>query len=208
MSISLIAVATRLVARIKVEVRENLPPSGPALLCPNHTSFLDPLAVSTALPFAQHRATTWAADSVIVFGSPIYRRFCRPMRVLPADKRAPEVTIGLADEALRRSNFQVWFPEGWRSADGKLLPFLAGIGKIIQETGAPVIPVIITGAMEAWPRDRALPRFGGAVTVRFGKPIPAAVVVKAAGGDGAASPAVADALRTLFVPLVPPAASP
>lgn len=204
LSMSLIAVVTRLIARIEIEGRENLPGTGPALLCPNHTSYLDPLVVSTALPFAQHRATTWAADSVIVFGSPVYRRFCRPMRAFPAEKRSPQVTIGLAEAALRRGNFQVWFPEGWRSADGRLLPFQAGIGKLIQETETPVIPVIIEGAMEAWPRDRAVPSLGHRVKVRFGAPIPAAEVLDAAGKD-ATPRAVAEALHDRMALMLPDA---
>lgn len=203
LTMALIAGMTRLVVRLRVEGRENLPAAGPAILCPNHTSFLDPLAVSTALPYRLHRHTVWAADPMIMFESPVLRHFCRPMRVFPADERVPDVTIGLAREALRQGNLQVWFPEGWCSADGKLLPLQPGIGRLILESRAPVVPVNITGAWETWPRDRALPSPGGRVKLRFAQPIAADEILRQAGGETATAVEVAAKLHERMDALMP-----
>ena len=103
--------------------------------------------------------------------------------------------MALAVEVLERGEAQVWFPEGWRSADGRLLPFQAGVGHVILAARAPVVPVFIEGTREVWPRDRALPRLGGRLRVIFGAPVPAeALAPEDAEAPGAAAE-TADALR-------------
>jgi 1-acyl-sn-glycerol-3-phosphate acyltransferase len=62
------------------------------------------------------------------------------------------------------------FPEGTRSWDGKQLPPMAGIGLLVAASDAPVIPIHVDGAYEAWPRHHRLPRFKR-ITIRFGKPM-------------------------------------
>src|SRR5690606_24120695 len=44
------------------------------------------------------------------------------------------------------------FPEGTRTRDGHLQPAQAGVGLVIAKTGAPVVPMRIFGAYEAFPR--------------------------------------------------------
>jgi long-chain acyl-CoA synthetase len=64
----------------------------------------------------------------------------------------------------------VWFPEGSRSADGKLQPFLPGIGALVEGQAVPIVPVYIEGTFAAWPTTRRLPRLSR-IIVRFGRPI-------------------------------------
>ena len=52
------------------------------------------------------------------------------------------------------------FPEGWRTLDGKLQPAQPGLGLVIAKTRAPVVPMRIFGAHEAFPRG------GGGVRLR------------------------------------------
>jgi 1-acyl-sn-glycerol-3-phosphate acyltransferase len=42
---------------------------------------------------------------------------------------------------------------------------------IASHAPAPVVPVVIDGAFEAWPRERRLPRLFGKVRVRIGAPL-------------------------------------
>jgi 1-acyl-sn-glycerol-3-phosphate acyltransferase len=51
----------------------------------------------------------------------------------------------------------VVFPEGTRSRDGKLQPLRPGVQLLIKRTQAPIIPIGIAGAYEAWPRSQPLP---------------------------------------------------
>jgi 1-acyl-sn-glycerol-3-phosphate acyltransferase len=50
------------------------------------------------------------------------------------------------------------FPEGKRSPDGRLLEFFHGFARIAQMGDVPVVPVIIRGAVDVWPRAASWPR--------------------------------------------------
>jgi len=156
---------------LRVEGTGHLPQRGPYVLCPNHTSYLDPLALDAALPWPVLRQVYWAGAADILFTSGWRRAFSRTVRVLQVDP-VLGIRAGLALSAtiLRRGNVLVWFPEGWRSQDGNLQPFLPGIGALMLRSPAPVIPVYISGAFDAWPRDRRFPRLHP-LTVRFGSPL-------------------------------------
>jgi long-chain acyl-CoA synthetase len=73
----------------------------------------------------------------------------------------------MAGRVLERGHSLVWFPESWRSPDGKLQRFLPGVGHLLCEHPVPVIPAYIKGTFEAMPRDRSWPR-PFPVTVTFG----------------------------------------
>ena len=76
----------------------------------------------------------------------------------------------MANAALAAGNIVAWFPEGWRSGDGRLLPFQPGIGHVLLAEDVPVLPVYIGGTFEAWPRTQRLPKFRP-VSVTFGRPL-------------------------------------
>jgi 1-acyl-sn-glycerol-3-phosphate acyltransferase len=61
------------------------------------------------------------------------------------------------------------FPEGTRSADGKLQPARPGLGMIAAKTGAPVVPVLVTGSYRAFPKGAKFPK-PAPVEVRIGQP--------------------------------------
>lgn len=61
------------------------------------------------------------------------------------------------------------FPEGERSYDGNMLPFMDGLGIIVKELQVPVLPIKIEGIEKVFPRGAAMPK-RGKVTVTFGKP--------------------------------------
>jgi long-chain acyl-CoA synthetase len=73
-----------------------------------------------------------------------------------------------AGEALDNGYHVLVFPEGRRSADGRLQPFEPGIGLLAEESGVPVQPILVEGLKrlkgERWPRR-------GTVAVRFGSPL-------------------------------------
>jgi long-chain acyl-CoA synthetase len=62
------------------------------------------------------------------------------------------------------------FPEGKRTEDGRMNPFMAGIGLLVANLHAPVVPVRIDGLFELKQRGQylALP---GQVSVTFGEPV-------------------------------------
>jgi long-chain acyl-CoA synthetase len=144
--------------RLRVEGLERVPAFGPVVLAPNHASDLDPLAVAAALSFHDLRRTYWAGDVARLFGTRLQRFLCRVVRLYPVDERNPSSAIETAAKALARGNLQVWFPEGWRSPDGRLQRFLPGISRLLSASSATILPVYISGTFQALPRTRRWPK--------------------------------------------------
>ena len=71
---------------------------------------------------------------------------------------------------LRQGCSVVFFPEGTRSPDGRLLLFKKGPFHLAKEAGVPVIPVTILGTGECWPKGTWAVRSGRA-TLIFHPPI-------------------------------------
>jgi 1-acyl-sn-glycerol-3-phosphate acyltransferase len=66
-----------------------------------------------------------------------------------------------------RSGLNIFiFPEGTRSPDGNLLPFKKGAFFLAADTGAPMIPMIISGTRQMMKKG-SLKVFPGEAVVRF-----------------------------------------
>jgi long-chain acyl-CoA synthetase len=153
--------------RLRVEGRERLPATGPFVIAPNHVSDLDALAIAAALPLAAARNVYWAGDVFRLFFHPLTRLVCRIVHLYPVDEKHPDAAVAAATQVLQRGQIQVWFPEAWRSPDGRLQRFLPGIGKVLLRSGAPAVPAYIGGAFEALPRGRRIPKLRR-ITLIFG----------------------------------------
>jgi long-chain acyl-CoA synthetase len=73
-------------------------------------------------------------------------------------------------QALDRGFHVLLFPEGIRSADGRLARFRPGIGLLVKQSSAPVLPMAIRGLGPLKTRSRGWFR-SGTVEVRIGTPI-------------------------------------
>jgi len=164
------AVAAPALFSLKVKGLENLPPVGPYVIVPNHESDIDPMLLGAALGTRRQKNVYWAADATRLFSVKWAHPLYRAARMFPADDRRAGETLAVGAEVLRRGGQLVWFPESWRSPDGKLQRFLPGIGRLLIEAGVPAVPVHIEGAFEAMPRTRKLPRLSP-VQVTFGRPL-------------------------------------
>ena len=153
-------VLVRALFRLRCSGLENLPREGPYIIAPNHTSFLDPVALAASLNPGLLRRTYWAGWTGIVFKGPIRRALARLAQAVPIDpRRGAASSLALGAAVLKRNEALVWFPEGQRSPDGSLQPFRPGLGLLLQHYPVPVVPVVIEGAYAAWPRQRWYPRF-------------------------------------------------
>jgi long-chain acyl-CoA synthetase len=157
----------RLLFRVRVVGLEHLP-EAPWVLAPNHVSFLDPLVLSAALGWRHLRRTSWGGWTGVAFANPLMRAVSRLARVLPvASERGAASSLALGAAVLQQGDCLVWFPEGERSASGRLGRFRPGIGFLLGRFPRPVVPVHIRGTFEALPRGRRWPR-PHRVTVAFG----------------------------------------
>lgn len=146
--------------------REHVPRLGPVILASNHTSYLDPPLVGAGLP-----RQVCALGKQSLFRLPIVGAVLRNWRVVPVDRDGGGATgLKAILERLHSDHAILLFPEGTRSDDGALLPARSGIGLTVLKSTAPVVPVRIAGAFEAWGRRALFPR-PRRLTVTYGTPL-------------------------------------
>lgn len=179
----LLGACLRLGFGLTVRGLENLPADGAFVIAPNHASYLDAFVVLAAMGFARSRHQFVAGWTGAAFHNRVFRHFSRLAQAIPVDGRAA-AREGLAYGAavLRAGHGLLWFPEGRRSRDGKLLPFRPGLGLLLGAYPRPVVPTIIRGTFQALPAHRSWPR-PARLEVVFGPAVDPATL--AAEGHGA-----------------------
>ena len=154
--LKLLMLPVRLLVRIDVSGRQNLPASGPYLITPNHQSYLDPFLVAGALPFRVVRDLFFVGASEY-FETSLTRRLARTVGIIPVDPDANLVAaMSAAAAGLRQGRILVLFPEGERSIDGSIRPFRKGAAILASHLRTAVVPTNISGAFELWPRGRGI----------------------------------------------------
>lgn len=152
-----------LLFRLRVYGREKVPAAGGVVIASNHQSFFDPVLVGVGLP---RSLNYMARDSL--FRSAPFRWLIRSLNAFPF--RREGVDTDAVREAIHRvgsGGIVVIFPEGTRTRDGSIGKIKKGVGLISRRAQAPIVPAVIDGAFEAWPRERVLFR-PGVVRVAFG----------------------------------------
>ncbi len=119
---------------------EHLPPSGGAILCANHESLVDPLALICSL-------TRWVRfmakkEVMNVWG---LGALLRALGMFPVDRGAGDLqAVRTSLGVLKGGEVLGIFPQGRRAFKGGDA-FLSGVALIALKSGAPVVPVYIAG---------------------------------------------------------------
>lgn len=188
---------------LRIEGLDNLPRSGPVLVAGNHLHNADPILVAVASPRPLH----YMAKREL-FGVPIIGWLLRMAGSFPVNRGRPDRTaLRTAEERLARGIALGMFPEGTRSTTRALGPALAGAGMLALRSGAPVVPVAITGT-ERLPLNGAkgsAPGAGGSprrgVLLRFGEPF---VVPRRRDGTTMTPKEATDLIMLAIARLLPP----
>ena len=154
--------------RMRSYGRENIPKTGSFVLISNHQSYLDPMLCGGPI---QRRVRFLARESLFnhwLFGRMISSVGTIPVKLGEADISAMRKVI----DVLKQGGGVCLFPEGTRSLDGKITPFKPGFGLLCRRGNAAVVPVVIDGAFECWPRHKKLFSHGS-IVICYGKAIPA-----------------------------------
>jgi len=159
---------------LRVFGRENIPGQGAFLLVSNHQSFLDPLFCGVRI---KRHLCFFARSSL--FGHWFFGRLLSSVNAIPvrrgqADLGAIKKIIG----KLKQGKGLCLFPEATRTSDGKIAAFKPGFGLLCRRGNAAVVPVVIDGAFEAWPRHKKLFSPGRKIVVCYGQCMPAEEVKK------------------------------
>lgn len=148
--------------RIRVSGTEHVPASGAVLLAGNHSGFLDGPLVYLLSP----RRTAALAKSEIFVGR--WPRVWRRLDVLPVHRaRADRAALRGGLAVLQDGGALSVFPEGTRGS-GQLDEVTDGLAWLALRSGAPVVPVALSGTAQAIPRGTWKPRLRAPITLVFG----------------------------------------
>jgi long-chain acyl-CoA synthetase len=189
----------RLLAGPRVERAAGLSDAEPMLIVCNHVTAYDGPLIQYALPGAMRRRV-----AAMMAGEMLddYRHFRNPDRragrrfmllgpltyllatalfnVFPLPRRRDfQRSFQHAGEALDRGYNVLVFPEGTRSAAGELAPFRPGIGLLVKQSHAAVLPVALRGLGELKAAGRGWFR-SSRLEVRVGKPVEFSALATAA----------------------------
>jgi 1-acyl-sn-glycerol-3-phosphate acyltransferase len=148
---------------------ERLPPAGPAILCPNHISFLDSGFLMMTLP-----------RNISFVGKAEYMDSWKTKYVFPAlgmipiDRSGGEKSadaLQAAEGVLRRGELFGIFPEGTRSRSGKLHKGRTGAARLAMKVGCPIFPVGVVGTDRIQPPDAKMPALFKSCRITIGRPI-------------------------------------
>jgi acyl-[acyl-carrier-protein]-phospholipid O-acyltransferase/long-chain-fatty-acid--[acyl-carrier-protein] ligase len=172
---------TNLIYRIRVVGLENIPSHGPALIIPNHVSYVDPFlvggATSRRIRFMMFRE---------MFERPLVHPFVKFMDVIPiSPSDSPKRILSSLLQARRQleeGHVVCIFAEGAITRLGQTLGFRKGFERIVRDLDVPIIPVHLDRVWGSifsferkqfiWKMPRQIPY---PVTVSFGKPLPPTV---------------------------------
>ena len=164
-----VRVVTNRLWRFDLQGFDQLPETGPAILCSNHVSFLD----SAFLIIQAPRNISFVGKSEYL-DSWKTRRLFPALGMIPIDREGGEkahAALNAAENVLKRGELFGIFPEGTRSRDGMLYKGKTGAARLAIKIDCPIFPVGIVGTREIQPPDAKVPRIGGRVSITIGKPI-------------------------------------
>jgi long-chain acyl-CoA synthetase len=179
---------TRLMSRATVRGREHLRDvHGPVLFISNHITMVDAALILLALPSRFQRKLAIAMEGEVLRGwrhpAPGAGWFARLIglaeyalvvslfNVFPLPQKSGfRRSFAFAGEAMDCGYSVLVFPEGARTRDGKMQPFMEGIGLLAKNLAVPVVPARIDGLYELKQRGKVFAR-RGQITVKIGESI-------------------------------------
>jgi len=148
---------------------ERLPISGPAILCPNHVSFLDSaflvLTVSRNISFVGKAEYMDSWKTKFLFPA---------MGMIPIDRAGGDkstAALDAAEDVLHRGELFGIFPEGTRSRNGDLHKGRTGAARLAMKLDCPIFPVGVIGTDKIQPPDAKMPKLFTGCEIKIGRPI-------------------------------------
>ena len=186
------------IRKFEVVGREHVPLRGPLILASNHLNNADPPMLALAIP---RHPTYMAKREMIAWPilGPAFRIFgAFPVRRGEADLSA----LRVASDLVRGGAMLVMFPEGRRSRTGGLTRGHPGTALIALRTGAPILPVAVTGTEGiTWPWLFLKPLSVRHVRVTIGEPFHLPSVERI---DSEATAQATDLIMRRIAALLPP----
>ena len=177
---------------VRVTGRERLPWRGAAVIVANHLSLVDILVLA-----GLYRPFKWVSKASI-FRVPFLGWNMTLNGYVSITRGATDSVrrmMARCRELLAQGSPVLFFPEGTRSADGRLQPFRDGAFRLARAAGVPVIPVALSGTHETLPKHGIVLRNRMEARVRVLEPIDPAAHASVASLREAARSAIARVLE-------------
>ena len=154
--------------RLKIKGLSNMHAHPVAVYASNHTSYMDTPVIFAALPFQFRILAKKELWPIAFIGWYLDRSGQIPINT--ANPHATLSSLGVGVKALRSGTPLFVFPEGGRTSDGKLQPFLSGAAYLAIRAQVPLVPIALSGVYDLLPiHTRHL--YPGELTITVGKPI-------------------------------------
>lgn len=166
-TLRLIAIlVSKVVFRVRIFGKKNIPKKGSFILASNHTSYLDPIVLGAACP----RKLNFMAKQEL-FRNPLFSWLISNVGAFPVERDSADLSA--LKEAMRRvkqGKPLLLFPEGSRKLDNGFSQPHPGIGFLVAKLGVTVVPAFVKGTESALPKNAKFFR-PKKIFVRFGKQI-------------------------------------
>jgi long-chain acyl-CoA synthetase len=139
---------------------------GPVMFVSNHQSLIDPPVILRSFPARIRRRVAPAMGEAALRGHSraalFWARLAFNVYLISDDPSRAQEALRRAGRLADRGYSTLLFPEGERTLDGRLGPFRPGVGVMVERLQLPVVPLLIRGLFEIWPRTKERPVRGKA----------------------------------------------
>ncbi len=157
--------------RVRIEGLDHITPDQTYIFAGNHASQFDIFVFQGYFPYDFR----WMAKKEL-FRLPVFGQTMLRVGYIPVDRSNSREAMKSLDAAAARiaaGKSVLIFPEGTRSADGRLKEFKGGAVLLAIKAGVPLVPMAFNGSHQVLPKGRWIPD-SGEIVLRIGTPIPTA----------------------------------
>lgn len=153
----------KLVYRLEVEGKENIPADNSFIIAANHLSTLDPPLVCAVM----NKGVAYMAKKEL-FENPFMRWWLDWLGAFAVDREKLGVSTIKTVMTIKKTGWVLGiFPQGTRQNPGEISNVTKGFASLAKSTKCGILPIGITGTQEA----KRIP-FSGKIVVKIGKLIP------------------------------------
>ncbi|MFH1612158.1 MAG: lysophospholipid acyltransferase family protein [bacterium] len=140
---------SKILFKLKIEGKENIPKTGSIIIAANHTSFADPVLIGSSIP----RKVRYIAKKDL-FKNFLFGKILLSLGVFPVSREGIcKETFTTCFEILKKKSALLIFPEGTRSHDGEIHEGMLGIGMIAYMSETDIVPCYIKGSHKLLPTN-------------------------------------------------------
>ena len=158
---------------VKIHGRERMYEAGPSVIVANHLSLLDILVL-----FRLRSHFKWVSKQEN-FNVPLIgwnMKLCGYIPLRRGTARSIHNMMLKCDQAIEAGSSIVMFPEGTRSATGRLRSFKSGAFEIAKRNRVPIQPIVLRGTGDALPKQGFVLQGRHPISIEVLDPIPASEV--------------------------------